>query len=95
MGARQARFGADHRGHLLERATATVRRWLSDRRPMRDTCICETPMSSPISACVRSSSKRRRTTLRARRERLQQSIEHRAVLGEPEAVLCLWAPPEY
>ena len=33
---------------------------------MRETCICETPMRSPISACVRSSSKRRRSTSRSR-----------------------------
>ena len=35
-------------------------------RMMRETCICETPMRSPISACVRSSAKRRRRTSRSR-----------------------------
>ena len=35
-------------------------------RMSRETCICETPMRSPISACVRSSSKRRRSTSRSR-----------------------------
>ena len=33
---------------------------------IRETCICETPMRSPISACVRSSSKRSRRTSRSR-----------------------------
>jgi hypothetical protein len=40
----------------------TARDW----RMIRETCICETPMRSPISACVRSSAKRRRSTSRSR-----------------------------
>ena len=35
-------------------------------RMIRETCICETPMRSPISRCVRSSSKRSRSTSRSR-----------------------------
>ena len=46
----------------------------------RETCICETPMSSPISACVRSSSKRSRSTSRSRGviERISRAIVARS-----------------
>src|SRR4051794_41131570 len=46
--------------------SAASRRRLTAWRMMRDTCICETPMREPISACVRSSSKRSRSTSRSR-----------------------------
>ncbi len=45
---------------------ATVRSRAIDWRMIRETCICETPMRSPISAWVRSSSKRSRSTSRSR-----------------------------
>ena len=43
-----------------------LRRRAIDWRMRRETCICETPTRSPISDCVRSSSKRRRSTSRSR-----------------------------
>src|SRR6202000_357874 len=46
--------------------SATVRRRSSARRISRETCICETPTRSAISACVMSSTKRRCSTMRAR-----------------------------
>ncbi len=62
------------------RAPAYARRRAIDWRMMRETCICETPMRSPISACVRSSSKRRRSTSRSRGviERMRCSIVARS-----------------
>ena len=44
----------------------SIRSRASDWRMIRETCICETPMRSEISVCVRSSSKRRRRTSRSR-----------------------------
>ena len=48
-------------------AAATLHRMRSiDSRRMRDTCICETPTTSPISLCVMSWSKRSRSINRER-----------------------------
>ena len=53
---------------------------------IRDTCICETPMRSPISACVRSSAKRSRSTSRSRSVSTRISCcDRRRVLGLAEA----------
>ena len=49
---------------------------------MRETCICETPTCSPISACVRSSAKRRRRTSRSRGVMpAHEAVDGGAVLG--------------
>ena len=48
------------------RSCAAVRSRVTAWRMSRETCICETPMTSPISAWVMSCSKRRRRTSRSR-----------------------------
>ena len=46
--------------------SASSRRRAIDWRMRRETCICDTPTRVPISDCVRSSSKRSRSTSRSR-----------------------------
>ena len=55
-----------HRERPQPLCSATVRSRSSARRISRETCIWETPTRSAISACVRSSTKRRCSTIRSR-----------------------------
>ena len=59
-------FGLPGRESGQPACSATVRRRSRARRISRETCIWETPTRSAISACVRSSTKRRWSTMRSR-----------------------------
>ena len=70
-------------GRELTRAwSASSRSRAIDWRIRRETCICETPTRSPISDCVRSSSKRSRSTSRSRSDSTRMS---RSTVAESSA----------
>ena len=70
---------------LPGRRSISIRRRSIDSRMIREICICETPTRLEISVCVRSSSKRSRSTSRSRAAQdVERVVDQHAHLGAAE-----------